>query len=107
MVDLRSRDPDAARALLDDMRGVAQERGEAALWEPWATAAANLMVDLRSRDPAAARALLDDMRGVAQARGEARSETGVPTANTKDRYERNQRVTRCRNQVQKRSALRP
>ena len=66
MVELRSRDPVAARALLDDMRGVAQARGEAALWELWARAAVNLMADLRSRDPDAARALLDDMRRSAQ-----------------------------------------
>ena len=71
MIDLGSRDPAAARALLDDMRGVAQERGEAALWQLWATAAVNLTADLGSRNPDAARALLDDMRGVAQARGEA------------------------------------
>jgi hypothetical protein len=40
MIDLRLRDPDAARALLDDMRGLAVARDEAALWESWAMATA-------------------------------------------------------------------
>ena len=39
MIDLRSRHPEAARALLGDMRGVAEACGEAALWELWANAA--------------------------------------------------------------------
>ena len=71
MIDLGGRDPAAARALLDDMRAVADKRDEAALWEPWAKAATNLLDDLRGRDPAAARALLDDMRAVADKRDEA------------------------------------
>ena len=70
MVDLPSRDPDAARALLNEMRAVAQEQGEPALWEQWAKAAFNLIYDLSSRDPDAARALLNEMRAVAQERGE-------------------------------------
>jgi pimeloyl-ACP methyl ester carboxylesterase len=70
MIDLRSRDLAAARALLGDMRSVAQARGEPALWEQWAEAANNLMVDLPSRDPAAARALLSDIRAAADKRGE-------------------------------------
>ncbi|MCI0600171.1 MAG: hypothetical protein L0Y60_11755, partial [Beijerinckiaceae bacterium] len=68
--DLPSRDLDAARALLADMRAVAEARGEPALWELWAKAATNLMIDLSSRDLDAARALLADMRAVADARGE-------------------------------------
>ncbi|MCI0600713.1 MAG: hypothetical protein L0Y60_14560, partial [Beijerinckiaceae bacterium] len=68
--DLPSRDLDAARALLADMRAVADARGEPALWEQWAKAATNLMFDLSSRDLDAARALLADMRAVADARGE-------------------------------------
>ncbi|HTV33864.1 MAG TPA: hypothetical protein VME69_12305, partial [Methylocella sp.] len=71
MTDLPSRDPEAARALLGDLRAVASERGEAALWELWAKAATNLMADLPSRDPAAARALLGDLRAIAAQRGEA------------------------------------
>ena len=71
MVDLRGREPAAARALLDDMRAVADKRDEAALWEQWASAAFNLLNDLRGREPAAARALLDDMRAVADKRDEA------------------------------------
>lgn len=71
MIGVRSRDPDAARALLGDMHDVAEARGEPALWERWADAAFNLMIDLPSRDPDAARALLGDMHDVAQARGEA------------------------------------
>jgi hypothetical protein len=69
--DLASRDPEAARALLDAMRAVAEKRGEAALWEPWAKAATNLMNDLPSRDLDAARALHGEMRAVAEKRGEA------------------------------------
>jgi pimeloyl-ACP methyl ester carboxylesterase len=42
MIDLRSRDPDAGRALLEDMRGLAVERDEAALWESWTMAAATI-----------------------------------------------------------------
>lgn len=49
MIDLRSRDPDAGRALLEDMRGLAVERDETALWESWAMAAATIFGgDLRS-----------------------------------------------------------
>ncbi len=70
MDNLISRDPVAARAMLDDMRGVAEARSEAALWEQWAQAAFNVMNDLRSRDPVAARALLDEMHAVAEARNE-------------------------------------
>jgi triacylglycerol esterase/lipase EstA (alpha/beta hydrolase family) len=68
MRDLPSRDPAAARALLEDMRGLAGQHDEAELWELWAKAAVNLTIDLRSRDPDAARALLEDMRGVAAQR---------------------------------------
>ena len=50
---------------------VAEKRDQAAQWEPWAKAAANLMVDLRGRDPVAARDLLDAMRVVAEKRDEA------------------------------------
>ena len=71
MVALGGRDPAAARALLDDIRTVAEKRDEAALWEPWVKAAANLMIPLRGRDPTAAHALLDDMRAVAEKRDEA------------------------------------
>lgn len=71
MIHLRSRDPAAAWSLLNDVRGVAEAHGEAALWEEWARAAFNLMIDLQSRDPVAARTLLDFMRGVADKRGEA------------------------------------
>jgi hypothetical protein len=60
--DLRSCDPAAARALLDDMRGVAAQRDEAPLWKEWAQAAFNLTLELRSSDPAAARALLAELR---------------------------------------------
>ncbi len=70
MNGLRARDPDAARALLADMRTIAQQRGEPALWEEWAKAAINLMNGLSSHDPDAARALLADMRTIAQQRGE-------------------------------------
>ena len=61
MSDLRSRDAVAARTLLDDMRGVAEARNEAQLWEWWARASSTLVLDLGSRDPAASRALVDDM----------------------------------------------
>lgn len=70
-IDLQSSDPVAARALLNDMRGVATARNEAPLWELWAKAAVNLMFLDASRDPVAVRALLDDMRSVAEARNEA------------------------------------
>ena len=70
-IDLRSRYPAAARALLNDMRGVAAQRDEATLWELWTNAAFNLGNDLGSRDSAAARALLDDIRAVAARRDEA------------------------------------
>lgn len=82
MMDLQSRDPDAARALLDEMRRVAADPDaalvweggswtNAALWEQWARAAAILTDYLRSRDPVAARGLLDEMRGVAETHDEA------------------------------------
>ena len=61
MNDLRSRDPAAARALLDDLRGVRDARGEPALWEQWAKAAGNVSIHLQSRDPAAAQALRDEL----------------------------------------------
>jgi hypothetical protein len=70
MIDLRSRDPQAARDLLADMRTIANERGEPALWEEWAKAACNLMNDLPSRDLEAARDLLAEMRSIAGERGE-------------------------------------
>lgn len=71
MDDLASRDPVAARALLDDMRDVAAARDEAPLWEMWAMAVHELIIDVGSRDPVAARGLLDNMRRVAEARDEA------------------------------------
>jgi hypothetical protein len=37
--DLAKRDAVAARALLDEIRGVAEARQEAALWEQWGQAA--------------------------------------------------------------------
>lgn len=58
---VKSIDLAAAQALLADMRGVAEKRGEAVLWEQWAKAAGNLQIHLQSRDPAAARALSDEM----------------------------------------------
>ncbi len=61
MVDLPSRDPDAARALLADMRAVAETRREPALREWWAKAAIILMSDLRSRDLASAQAFLEEL----------------------------------------------
>jgi hypothetical protein len=48
MIDLGSRDPVAARALLDDIRGVAAARDETPLWDLWAKAALNLASGLRS-----------------------------------------------------------
>ncbi len=70
MVDLSWHDPEAARALLAEMRSVAGERGEPALWEQWAEAATNLMFRLSWHHLEAARALLKDMRAAAQERGE-------------------------------------
>jgi len=64
VISLRGRDLKTAIALLDELRVVAEERDEAAVWEQWAKAAANLMGDLGGRDPVAARALADDMRAV-------------------------------------------
>ncbi len=69
--DLASRDPVAARTLLDELRSVADKRKEAPLWEMWAMAVHKLIIDVGSRDPVAARGLLDDMRSVAEARNEA------------------------------------
>ena len=60
-IDLPSRDPDAARALLADMRAVAETRREPALREWWAKAAIILMSDLRSRDLASAQAFLEEL----------------------------------------------
>jgi hypothetical protein len=57
MHDLRSRGPVAARALLGDMRSVAQARGEAPLWELWAEAA---VLYVKSRRPDAARAYFEE-----------------------------------------------
>ena len=71
MVGLGGRDPAAARALLDDMRAVADKHGEAALREIWGEAATKLVADDGGRDPAAARALHDDVRAVADKRDEA------------------------------------
>ena len=68
---LASRDPVAARALLDEMRSMAEARDEAPLWEMWAMAVHKMIIDVGSRDPVAARGLLDDIRGVAEARNEA------------------------------------
>lgn len=59
--DLQSRDPAAARVLLDAMRGVAEARNESSLWEWWAKASFSLIIALGSRDPAASRALVGDM----------------------------------------------
>ena len=98
--DLRSRDPDATRALLDKMRELAEARNEAVLWETWALATAtkfggDLGSLLRNSilagplqenssakknffhenllvtgDPVTALALLDKIRDVAAARDE-------------------------------------
>ncbi|EGW23135.1 hypothetical protein [Methylobacter tundripaludum] len=70
MVDLGSSDPDAARALLDDLRRVATARDEPTVWREWAKAAHNLMLGLQSRDPDAGRALLNDIRSMATVRDE-------------------------------------
>src|SRR5947207_4043879 len=74
MLELRLLDPVAARALLDDMRSVADKREDkdTPLWEQWAKAAFNVMIELQSHDPVAARALLDDMRSVADKRDDPR-----------------------------------
>jgi Palmitoyl protein thioesterase len=73
--DLGSGDAVAARALVDDMRGVAVARDEATLWNEWARAAANLASARASRHTVGVdkeeRALLDDIRSVAAARDEA------------------------------------
>jgi pimeloyl-ACP methyl ester carboxylesterase len=74
--------PIKVRALLDDMRGMAERRNDATLWELWAQAAFSLINDLRSSDPVAARALLDDMHGLAEARNEAVLWDGWATAST-------------------------
>src|SRR5438477_10789019 len=67
MLELRLLDPVAARALLDDMRSVADKREDTDTpqWEQWAKAALNVVIELHSHDPVAALALLDGMRGVA------------------------------------------
>ena len=61
-----SRDPDAARALLDDMCAVAVARDEFSLWWSWSYAALGMMDELASRDPATAWALLDGVLSVSQ-----------------------------------------
>jgi Palmitoyl protein thioesterase len=63
-----SRAPDAARALLDDMCGVAVARDEFSLWWSWSYAALGMMDDLASRDPVAAWTLLDGVLTVAWAK---------------------------------------
>lgn len=63
-----SRAPDAARALLEDMCGVAAARDELYLWWSWSYAALGMMDDLASRDPVAAWTLLDGVLTVAWAK---------------------------------------
>jgi hypothetical protein len=81
MIELFSCDLEAARALLAEMRSVAQEHGEPALWAEWAKAATNLMNDLGPRDLEAARALLAEMRSVAQERDEPGEEWAKAATN--------------------------
>jgi hypothetical protein len=61
---LVSRDRAAARALLDDMRGVAAKRDETELWHAWTYAAFAVIDDLFSHDPIAAWTLLRDVSSV-------------------------------------------
>ena len=63
-----SRDPGAARALLDDMCGVAVARDEFSLWWSWSYAALGMMDELASRDPVAAWTLLDGVLTVTRAK---------------------------------------
>ncbi len=61
MIDLHSRDPEAARDLHGKMRDVTGERGEPALWEQWAVAALSVIRVLREHDPVAARDLVAEV----------------------------------------------
>jgi hypothetical protein len=61
MTELASGDPVGARALVDDIHGVAEQRRDAALWEGWAQASFFLIVSLGSRDRAVSRVVLNDM----------------------------------------------
>lgn len=65
---LVTRDPDAARALLDDMRSVAEVYDKYVFWNTWSYAAIAFMDDLIARDPVAAWTLLDNVGGVTAAK---------------------------------------
>ena len=64
----RVRDPQPARALLDNMREIADKQNSPALWAQWAKAAINHVIALRAGDVgdiAAGQKLLGDVAEVA------------------------------------------
>ena len=71
MEGLASRDPAAARSLMNELRRVAETRGDALLWEYWARASFCIVEAFgAASDPSEAQQALADLRKVAEARNE-------------------------------------
>jgi hypothetical protein len=67
---LIARDPEAARALVDEIRSVAAARDDPSVWRIWSYAALALMDSLIIRDPVGASQLLTEVIGASASKGD-------------------------------------